>query len=61
MSQLHNKYLEGKERRAPESADQNQDPNFDKSKGRKKNFMERNRFVNYEENEAIQKEADKKE
>ena len=37
------------------------DPNFNQDKGRKKNFMERKRFVNYEENDAIQKAADKEE
>ena len=58
---MHDRYVQGKEGKAPGSADQNQDPNFDKEKGRKRNFMERKRFVNYEENDAIQKAADKEE
>ena len=52
---MHDKYKQGKETEAPESAD------FIKEKGRKPNFLERKRFVSYEQPEEVQKAADEKE
>lgn len=58
---MHDRYIQGKEGKAAAGADQNQDPNFNKEKGRKMNFMERKRrdLVNYEEDDAVQKAAEK--